>query len=145
METFEHLSNGKHIDDGVIQQWTIARRPEGNVRPDDFAWKEIDLPELEPNQVILKTLYLSLAPVMRGYMSGESFAGEAPLDIGDVLHGRGVAQIVKSRHPEWREGQVVQGQLGWQTYKVSEMTPSEKFRAMPPNGLSASLGWERSG
>ncbi|MEM7459085.1 MAG: NADP-dependent oxidoreductase, partial [Pseudomonadota bacterium] len=64
----------------------------------------------------------------------------APLEIGDVLHGRGVAQIVKSRHPEWREGQIVQGQLGWQTYKVSSMTPAEKFRAMPPNGLSASLG-----
>ncbi|MEM7327611.1 MAG: NADP-dependent oxidoreductase [Pseudomonadota bacterium] len=140
MATFDSLANGLKIDDHTIQQWTVARRPEGNVRPDDFAWREVDIPDLRDGEVLLKTLYLSLAPVMRSYMSGDSFAGEAPLAIGDVLHGRGVAQIVKSRHPNWREGQVVQGQLGWQTYKVSTMTPSEKFRAMPANGLTASLG-----
>ncbi len=140
METFEALADGPQINDDLIQQWTIARRPEGNVRPGDFAWAETPLPDLEANQVLLKTLYLSLAPVMRGYMSGDSFAGEAPLEIGDVIHGRGIAQVVKSRHPDWQEGQVVQGQLGWQTYKVSEMTPQEKFRVMPPNGLAASLG-----
>lgn len=140
MQTFDDLAGDMTLDDDCIQQWTIARRPKGNVCPEDFAARQADIPDLQPNQVLLKTLYLSLAPVMRGYMSGESFAGETPLDIGDVLHGRGVAQIVKSRHPDWKEGQVVQGQLGWQTYKVSSMTPDEKFRAMPPNGLSASLG-----
>lgn len=140
MRTFDDLADHKSIADGVIQQWTVARRPMGNVRPEDFAWKQRDIPSLEAGQVLLKTLYLSLAPVMRDYMSGDSFAGEAPLEIGDVLHGRGVAQIIKSRHPEWREGQIVQGQLGWQTYKVSAMSAGEKFRAMPPNGLPASLG-----
>lgn len=140
MRTFDDLAADVDVDDQCIQQWTVAQRPIGNVRPEDFAPRQAEIPELRPDQVLLKTLYLSLAPVMRGYMSGESFAGEAPLEIGDVLHGRGVAQIVKSRHPEWREGQIVQGQLGWQTYKVSSMTSAEKFRAMPPNGLSASLG-----
>lgn len=90
--------------------------------------------------MLLETLYLSLAPVMRGYMSGRSFAGEAPLAIGDTIHGRGVAQIARSRHPDWHEGQVVQGQMGWQTCKVSRMTADEKFRRMTPNGLPASLG-----
>ena len=140
MDTFEALADGKQIKDDLIQHWTVARRPEGNVRPGDFAFVETELPDLEPNQVLLKTLYLSLAPVMRGYMSGETFAGVGPLEIGDVIHGRGVAQVVKSRRPGWHEGQVVQGQLGWQTYKVSEMTAREKFRVMPPNGLAASLG-----
>lgn len=140
MAVFDDLAAEKTVDDGIIQQWTIAKRPSGNVRPDDFAWREMDIPALEPGEVLLKTLYLSLAPVMRDYMSGQSFAGEAPLAIGDVLHGRGVAQIIKSRHPDWREGQIVQGQLGWQTYKVSTMSAAEKFRVMPPNGLPASLG-----
>ena len=140
METFETLASKNVVDDALLQQWTIARRPVGNVRPEDFAWRERRIPELGPDQVLLKTHYLSLAPVMRDYMSGESFAGEAPLEIGDVLHGRGVAQIVKSRHPDWQEGQLVQGQIGWQTYKVSSMTRAEKFRSMPANGLPASLG-----
>ena len=140
MTTFQDLSASVSIDDTLNQKWTVTRRPEGNVRPEDFACKESPLPDLQSGEVLLRTLYLSLAPVMRGYMSGQSFAGEAPVAIGDVIHGRGVAQVVKSRHPGWTEGQVVQGQMGWQTYKISQMTEAEKFRRMPQNGLPASLG-----
>ena len=56
METFEALADGKQINDDLIQQWTIARRPDGNVRPEDFAWSEVELPKLAPNQVLLKTV-----------------------------------------------------------------------------------------
>lgn len=137
---FDALADQHRLNEDCQQQWTVARRPQGNVRAEDFGWKELPIPDLRPNQVLLKTLYLSLAPVMRDYMSGESFAGEAPLAIGDVLHGRGIAQVIKSRHPDWQEGEIVQGQLGWQTYKVSDMTAQEKVRRMPANGLPASLG-----
>ena len=140
MTTFRDISASVAMDSTLNQQWTVARRPEGNVRPEDFAWREIPLPDIQPGEVLLKTLYLSLAPVMRSYMSGQVFAGESPVGIGDVIHGRGVAQVVASRNPEWTEGQVIQGQLGWQTYKVSKMTPAEKIRRMPQNGLPASLG-----
>ena len=77
---------------------------------------------------------------MRFYMQGTGAAGEKILEPGDIIHGRGVAQIIKSRHPDWHEGEVVQGQLGWQTYKVSAMTDQEKFFRMPHNGLPAALG-----
>lgn len=140
METFAHLADGKTLKDAVNQQWVVAQRPEGNVRPQDFGWCETPIEELEAGETLLKTRYLSLAPVMRDYMSGQSFAGERPLAIGDVIHGRGIAQVVKSRHPDWREGEIVQGQIGWQTYKISAMTADEKIRRMPPNGLPASLG-----
>lgn len=140
MASFQNLSASVVLDDAINQQWTVARRPVGNVKPEDFAWQEQSLADLESGEVLLKTLYLSLAPVMRDYMSGQSFAGETALAIGDVIHGRGVAQIIRSRHPDWQEGQVVQGQIGWQTYKVSTMAPHEKFRRMPQNGLPASLG-----
>ena len=140
MTEFARLSARFELDESSVQKWCVARRPDGNVRAGDFELKHAPIPELEAGEVLLRTLYLSLAPVMRGYMSGEAFAGEQPLAIGDTIHGRGVAQIVKSRHPDWREGQVVQGQIGWQTFKVSRMTPAEKFRRMPPNGLPVSLG-----
>jgi NADPH-dependent curcumin reductase CurA len=64
---------------------------------------------------------------MRMYMAGAAAAGEAPLGIGELIHGRGVARVAASRHPGWREGDLVQGQLGWQTWKASAMTPREKF------------------
>jgi hypothetical protein len=140
MSGFARISTGFELDETCLQRWCVARRPEGNVRADDFELKRDPVPDLNEGEVLLQTLYLSLAPVMRGYMSGQAFAGETPLAIGDTIHGRGVAQIAKSRHPDWLEGEIVQGQLGWQTCKVSKMTPDEKFRRMPPNGLPASLG-----
>lgn len=139
-ETFETLAAGKQLDEDAQQQWRIARVPVENVRPGDFQWHETSVPEPADGQVLLKTLYLSLAPVMRDYMSGEPRAGEQAQFVGEIIHGRGVAQIVKSRHRDWREGQIVQGQIGWQTYKISSMSPQEKMRAMPDNGLSASHG-----
>ncbi len=128
------------IDDDANYQWRIANRPQGNVVPDDFAWHAEPIPEPGEGEVLLRTHYLGLAPVMRFYMQGTARTGDATLGPGDVIHGRGVAQVVKSRHPDWREGEVVQGQIGWQTYKVSKMTRQEKFFRMPNNGLPAALG-----
>ena len=140
IDDFDALAADKRIDDDANYQWRVARRPQGNVAPGDFAWGVTDIPEPGPGEVLLKTHYLGLAPVMRFYMMGGSPSGEAELAIGDVIHGRGVAQIVQSRHPDWREGEMVQGQIGWQTYKVSAMTEQEKFFRMPNNGLPAALG-----
>jgi NADPH-dependent curcumin reductase len=128
------------IDDAANYQWRVVRRPVGNVMPEDFSWAAGDIPEPGPGEVLLKTHYLGVVPVMRMYMLGQSPSGETPLDIGDVIHGRGVAQIVKSRHPDWCEGEMVQGQLGWQTYKITAFSAQEKFFRMPPNGLPAALG-----
>ncbi len=140
LDAFDTLAAGKAISDDANFRWCVARHPVGNVVPEDFGWAVTAIPEPGPGEVLLKTHYLGLAPVMRMYMMGGSPSGEVPLKIGDVIHGRGVARIIKSRHPDWREGDMVQGQIGWQTYKVSRMTHQEKFFKMPPNGLPAALG-----
>lgn len=133
--------HGSHaIDDDANYQWRIARRPEGNVRPDEFEWHAEPVNEPGDGEVLLRTHYLGLAPVMQMYMAGTANTGDVTLGPGDVIHGRGVAQVVKSRHPDWREGEMVQGQIGWQTWKVSRMSPQEKFFRMPKNGLPAALG-----
>ncbi|MGA0266318.1 MAG: NADP-dependent oxidoreductase [Lysobacterales bacterium] len=120
-------------------QWRVAARPVGNVKPSDFEYAETDIPEPGDGEFLLKTLYLGLAPVMRMYMQGTGAAGERPLEIGDVIHGRGVAQVVKSRHPGYRVGDIVQGQCGWQTWKVSRGTPQERFFTCRDYGLPYAL------
>lgn len=140
LAVFDTLADGKGIDDDRVYEWRVKKRPVGNVTPDDFEWSVGDIPEPGPGEVLLKTHYLGLAPVMRFYMQGTGAAGEKALAPGDVIHGRGVAQIVKSRHPDWREGDMAQGQIGWRTYKASAMTAQEKFFRMPKNGLPATLG-----
>jgi len=119
----------------VNRQWCVARRPQGNVVDADFAYRESAIPSLRTGEFLAKTLYLNLAPVMRMYMSGESVAGEKPLAIGEVIHGRGVAEIIESKHPDYKVGDIVQGQMGWQTYKVSRATEQEKFSTIPNRGL----------
>lgn len=140
LSAFDDYAVDLRIDDDANYQWRIARRPQGNVVPGDFEWHVSEIPEPSDGEVLLKTHYLGLAPVMRMYMMGGSPSGERPLGIGEIIHGRGVAQVMKSRHPDWREGTMVQGQMGWQTYKVTSFTPQEKFFRMPPNGLPAALG-----
>ena len=120
-------------------QWRVARRPQGNVVHDDFQYSEEDIPSPGDGEFLLKTYYINLAPVMRMYMSGESAAGEAPLDIGDIIHGRAVAEVIESKHPDYAVGDWVQGQCGWQTYKVSSGTAQEKFRKLPDIGRSYSV------
>lgn len=140
LQAFDTLSARKPIDDDALYEWRVKRRPVGNVSPDDFEWFVGDVPMPGEGEVLLKTHYLGLAPVMRFYMQGTGAAGERVLQPGDVIHGRGVAQIIQSRNPSWREGDIVQGQLGWRTYKTTKMTPQEKFFSMPRNGLPAALG-----
>ncbi len=121
-------------------QWRVAARPQGNVKPGDFQYAEEAIPEISDGEFLLRTLYLGLRPVMRMYMSGEPTAGEAPLAIGDVIHGRGVAQVVASRHSGFSPGELVHGQIGWQTWKASRGTEQERFIKMDYPDLSAALG-----
>ncbi len=120
-------------------QWRVARRPDGNVVAEDFQYTEEDIPRPGDGEFLLKTYYINLAPVMRMYMSGIAAAGETPLAIGDVIHGRAVAEVIASKHPDYEVGDYVQGQCGWQTYKVSRGTKQEKFRKLPDIGCSYSV------
>ena len=116
-------------------QWVVAEHPVTTLAERHFGYRETPVPEPGPGEVLLKTHLLNIAPVMRMYMMAGGAAGEPPLGVGDVIHGRGVAEVVESRHPGFAEGEFVQGQLGWQTWKVSRMTEAEKFRRLKPHGL----------
>ncbi len=108
-------------------QWRIAARPAGHVKPTDFAYTEEAIPAPGAGEMLLKTLYLGLAPVMRMYMQGLGVGGQMPLAPGDVIHGRGVAEVLHSNHPDYQAGDIVQGQTGWQTYAVTKATPTDRF------------------
>lgn len=58
----------------TMKQWVLASRPVGVVKHDDFALQQADVPNISENEVLLKTLYLGVAPVMQRYMIGASIA-----------------------------------------------------------------------
>ncbi len=133
------FTNQFKIRDGVNCQWRIAERPCGNVKPNDFAWHEEPIPIPQNGEVLLETMYLGLAPVMRMYMMGTDRTGDKHQQIGDVIRGRGVAKILESRHKDWQVGDIVQGSIGWQTYAVSALTTQEKFFKVTSHDLPYSL------
>lgn len=100
-------------------QIRLAARPEGE--PDDrcFETAVAELPEPQEGEVLLRVVYLSLDPYMRGRMSTtRSYA--APLEIGDVMLGGTVCEVLASRSPRVPEGAWVLSFSGWQTHAVAD-------------------------
>ena len=87
-------------------QVTLKSRPQGWVRESDFALIESDLPAIEAGEVLLKTLYLSLDPYMRGRMDdAKSYAKS--VNLGEVMVGGTVSEVVESKHPKFKAGDLV--------------------------------------
>jgi NADPH-dependent curcumin reductase len=96
----------------------LARRPKGDVTPEDFRLEQAPIPALEDGEMLLQTLYLSLDPYMRGRMSeGPSYA--AANELGTVMVGGTVSRVVESRNPKFATGDLVTSYSGWQEYEVS--------------------------
>lgn len=101
------------------RQILLAARPVGYPRESDFDLVEKPIPTPEMGQMLIRVIYLSLDPYMRGLMSGgPSYA--RPLQIGDVMVGGTVGKVTQSSHPGFVKGDIVEGMLGWQEYAISD-------------------------
>src|SRR6202165_6175291 len=97
----------------------LASRPEGAPQPSNFRLEQSPAPEPRDGQVLLRTLWLSLDPYMRGRMSAaRSYA--KPVEVGEPMVGGTVNEVVASKHPAFKPGDVVLGYAGWQDYALSD-------------------------
>ena len=102
----------------VAHRIVLASRPAGEPQPDNFRLEEYALPEPGPGQLLLGTLWLSLDPYMRGRMSdAPSYA--APVEIGGVMEGGTVSDVLVSHVDGFAQGDIVVGRTGWQTHAVT--------------------------
>jgi len=101
------------------KQVLLANRPDGWVKESDFRIAETPLASPGDGGVLVRNLFLSLDPYMRGRMSAsKSYA--ASVDLGAVMVGGTVGEVVESRNPKFKAGDIVVGYLGWQQYGVSD-------------------------
>jgi NADPH-dependent curcumin reductase len=104
----------------------LASRPEGAPQPSNFRLEQSPAPEPRDGQVLLRTLWLSLDPYMRGRMSAaRSYA--KPVEVGEPMVGGTVNEVVASKHPDFKPGDIVLGYAGWQDYAVSDGTGLRKL------------------
>jgi NADPH-dependent curcumin reductase len=99
-------------------QILLARRPVGEPRDDDFELVTRDVPATQEGELLLRVVYLSLDPYMRGRMSAVKSYAE-PVEVGGVMEGGTVCEVLESRHPDFDVGDVVLSHSGWQTHAVA--------------------------
>ncbi|MEO7073344.1 MAG: NADP-dependent oxidoreductase [Rhodanobacter sp.] len=128
----------------------LDSRPTGAPTPDNFRLRESPLPTPAEGELLLRTLYLSLDPYMRGRMSdAKSYA--QPVAIGEVMVGGTVSRVQASRHADFKQGDLVLGFTGWQDHAVSDgnglskldpkmETPSLALGVLGMPGFTAYMG-----
>src|SRR5499427_4100078 len=99
------------------RQFKLISRPAGMVKRSDFEFATAPVGEPGPGQVLVKVLYLSLDPAMRGWMNeGRSYI--PPVGLGQVMRAGGIGQVVTSSDPSLAAGDTVTGLTGVQDYAV---------------------------
>jgi len=120
------------------RQWILVRRPRGPLAPEDFAWREGPVPEPGPGEVLSRTLYLSIDPANRAWMSPVA-TYTRPVEVGGVMDGFTLAEVVRSNDPAFRPGDVVEGMNGWQDYKVARGAELSRVERREPLSHRLSL------
>ncbi len=111
------------------RQILLAARPVGAPKPSDFRLVETPRPTPGPDEVLCRTIYLSLDPYMRGRMNaGSSYTRHVELD--EVMVGGAVSQVLESNHSDYTAGDIVFTYSGWQDYFVSN---GEGMRKVDPS------------
>lgn len=112
-------------------QIRMKRHPQAMVTPGDFETVETELPTLKDGEALVRNMVLSLDPYMRPRMDPiRSYV--PPLEIGELMPGAAVGEVVESREPTLPKGSIVTAGIGWQNYAVvTRATP--RLRVLDPN------------
>lgn len=107
------------------QEIHLANRPQGTPEKDDFSFIEKVIPSPSENDVLIRTLYVSVDPYMRGRMNDtESYI--APFNLNEVISGGVVAEVVESKSSLFNKGDIVTGNLKWSYYSLAKETEIRK-------------------
>src|SRR5213075_783615 len=103
------------MTDVASREVRLGARPAGLPKRSDWRFTQSDAIRLGEGEVLVKALYLSLDPAMRGWMNeGRSYI--KPVEIGEVMRAGGVGKVIESKHPKFKPGDSVVGTVGVQEY-----------------------------
>ena len=103
------------MSDAINRAWTMASRPTGEPKHENFAVEESPIPSPKHGELLIRTLFMSLDPYMRGRMRpGPSYA--TPLQPGDIMTGEVVARVEQSKSSNYTVGDIVRSSIGWREW-----------------------------
>jgi NADPH-dependent curcumin reductase len=109
-----------------VKQIVLASRPKGLPTPENFRLEETTMPALPPGGLLLRVLYLSLDPYMRGRMDDRKSYSK-PVGIGEVMAGESVCEVIASDRPGYAAGDIVLAHTGWRTHAAWEGVAPRKL------------------
>jgi NADPH-dependent curcumin reductase CurA len=115
----------------VNRQLRLQARPKGLLAPGDLQLTETPLPSLAEGQALARVRYLSMDPTMRIWMADVQ-QYMPPVPLGDVMRAFGLAEIVESRHPQYKKGDKIVGLTGLQDYVLIDSAGKNYFQKVPP-------------
>ena len=130
------------MKNNVNRQFRLKSRPVGRIKTSDFDLVEADIPEPAQGEALVRTLYLSLDPTNRIWMS-DMDQYMPPVELGAVMRGGGIGVVVKSNSSAYQVGDYVNGLTGWQDYTIAGEKPESRMGVIPkglPGPLTAMMG-----
>jgi NADPH-dependent curcumin reductase CurA len=134
------------------RRFLLRERPSGRIGPDTFGLVEEAVPEIGDGEALVHVGWISLDPTNRTWIN-DTPTYLPPVGIGEVMRAGGLGEVVESKNPNYRVGQLVQGLVGWQEYLVASDTqplfpvdvaegvsPSAYLGALGTTGLTAWIG-----
>lgn len=111
------------------RQLRLQARPKGLLAPGDLQLAESPVPELKDGQALARVKYLSVDPTMRIWMAMDSYL--PAVAIGEVMRAGGLAEIIESKHPQFKKGDKIVGLTGLQEYVVVEAQSKLPYQKIP--------------
>lgn len=111
----------------------LVKRPTLYITPDLFEVVQLETPELEEGQFLVKQTHMSLDPAMKGWMMEDRNSYIPPVELGEIMRSSGVGEVVESKNPQFAVGDRVVGMMGWTEYAVSTGQGLQKL----PEGIPA--------
>jgi NADPH-dependent curcumin reductase len=125
---------------GVVnRQVRLKARPSGIPQAEHFEIVTAPVPEPAEGQVLVRNIFLSVEPAMRGWVSSVANYSE-PVPIGGVMRSFTVGRVTASRHPDYRPGEVVTGLFGWQDYAAVDASSIQRRITATDLPMSTALG-----
>ena len=127
------------MQERVSRQVRLKSRPSGIPQAEHFEIVEVPVPEPSDGQVLVRNIYLSVDPAMRGWVSAVANYSE-PVAVGAVMRSLAVGRVEESRNSDFHPGDYVTGMFGWQDYAVVDAGAIERKVGGSGVPLSTSLG-----
>ncbi len=116
-----------------MKQVVLANYAQGNPKPSDFRVEDAPIPNPGEGEVLLRTLWLGLDPLIRFAIDEKRLSGVTQVHPGEVMYGPTVSEVVQSNHPGYAVGDVVEDRTGWREYAV--VAPDKADWRGPPRKL----------